>query len=118
MSAAALEDCRHAAPQPAGRSTDGPGSFGRLHGTVTLGCLRYVGSILSGDQEWILIEDDRHEVHRLKVGDYIGENSGVIRAIDGDFIYIEQSVPLRGGAGHEPLMVKLPKTKGAPGSHR
>jgi Tfp pilus assembly protein PilP len=73
-----------------------------------------VGSIVSGGQEWVLVQDDHGGIHRLRVGDYIGENSGVIRAIDGDFIYVEQLVPASGGAPREPLIVKFPKTKGIP----
>jgi hypothetical protein len=72
---------------------DGPGSFGKLQDTVTLDCLAYVGSIGQAGAEQVLIRDDRGEVHRLRVGDYMGENSGVIRKIDADAIYIEQVLP-------------------------
>jgi type IV pilus assembly protein PilP len=69
---------------------DGPGSFGRLQDTVTLGCLTYLGTIGNDKTLQALVRDDRGEIHRMRVGDYMGENSGVIRKIEEGAITIEQ----------------------------
>lgn len=71
---------------------DGPGSFGELHNTVTLDCLKYVGSIHKEEAEHVLIKDEQGKVHTLRLGSYIGENSGVIAKIEHDVITIEQTV--------------------------
>lgn len=84
---AAQAECRRIVPKPDFNQTDGPGSFGRLHGTVTLDCLRYVGSVSINGVEWVLIRDERGEVHRLRPGDYMGP--GVIGRIDAEAIYLD-----------------------------
>jgi hypothetical protein len=86
---------------------DGPGSFGELQDTVTLDCLTYVGSIQQDKQELVLIRDERGVVHRLRVGDYVGEHTGVIRKIDRDAIYIEQTLKYQGKV--ESVTVRFPK---------
>jgi hypothetical protein len=86
---------------------DGPGSFGELQDTVTLDCLTYVGSIQKDNRELVLIRDERGVVHRLGVGDYMGENTGVIAKIDRDAIYVEQHV--RGNGKVESVTVRFPK---------
>lgn len=86
---------------------DGPGSFGALHGTVTLDCLRYAGSISQGGVEHVLIRDETGVIHRLKTGDYMGENAGVISSIDASHIHIEQLV--KQGGELRSVMVKFPK---------
>ncbi len=104
-------DCVRHKPAPPAAGTapafDGPGSFGALHDTVTLDCLRYVGSLERGGQEHVLIRDETGVVHRLKAGDYIGENAGVIRRIDAEYIHIEQIV--KRGAELQSFVVKFPK---------
>lgn len=75
---------------------DGPGSFGELQDTVTLDCLAYVGSIQRGEKEYVLIKDERGVVHSLSVGDYVGENTGMIMKISHDAIYIEQNIRRNG----------------------
>lgn len=97
------------APPAAGSAPafDGPGSFGALHGTVTLDCLRYVGSLERNGVEQVLIRDETGVIHRLKVGDYMGENAGVIRSIDADHIHIEQVVKRTGEL--QTFVVKFPK---------
>jgi len=87
LAAVADTDCRRLPIKPNPEQLDGPGSFGKLHGTVTLGCLRYVGSLTRDGVEWVLIRDERGEVHRLKVGYYMGP--GVISAIDAEFIHLD-----------------------------
>jgi len=86
---------------------DGPGSFGEPQDTVTLDCLTYVGSIQKDEQELVLIRDERGVVHRLRVGDYMGENTGVIARIDRDAIYIEQRISRNGEV--EAVTVRFPK---------
>jgi Tfp pilus assembly protein PilP len=86
---------------------DGPGSFGELQDTVTLDCLSYVGSIQKDSHELVLIRDERGVVHRLRVGDYMGENTGVIARIDRDAIYIEQRISRNGEV--ETVTVRFPK---------
>lgn len=97
-------------PQPSNvaPSFDGPGSFGALHETVTLACLRYAGSIQKDGIELVLIQDERGVVHQLRLGSYVGENNGVITGIDRDTIYITQLVNRNGR--YEKKVVKFPKS--------
>ena len=71
---------------------DGPGAFGELQDTLTLGCLKYVGSVQKTGKEHLLIEDDKGKVHVLGIGHYMGENSGMIAKIDAVYIYVRQIV--------------------------
>lgn len=107
LSTNAAAECVRWKPTPrppnAAPEFDGPGSFGALHETVTLDCLRYVGSIRKGGVELVLIRDDRGTVHQLRLGSYIGENSGVITKIDRDAITITQLVK-RGGRIEERIV--------------
>jgi hypothetical protein len=86
---------------------DGPGSFGKLQDTVTLDCLKYVGSIQKNGAEHVLIKDETGIVHTLQLGSYMGENSGVIVRIDRDAIYLKQLVKRNGELGE--LIIKFPK---------
>jgi hypothetical protein len=88
---AAAAECRRI-PTGQGQDLDGPGSFGALDGTVTLDCLKYVGSIEQNGAEYVLIRDERDTVHRLRIGDRMGENGGVISRIDKDAIYVNQYI--------------------------
>lgn len=87
LASLAYGECRRLPIKPNPHQTDGPGSFGKLHGTVTLDCLTYVGSLTREGVEWVLIRDERGEVHRLRTGSYMGP--GVISAIDGEFIHLD-----------------------------
>ena len=71
---------------------DGPGAFGPLHNTLTLDCLRYIGSIKSAKRKLVLVVDDKGKQYTLRVGDYIGENSGTLKSVTDDFLVIEQIV--------------------------
>jgi Tfp pilus assembly protein PilP len=86
---------------------DGPGSFGELQNTVTLDCLKYVGSIEKNGMEHVLIKDERGKVHVLRRGSYMGENHGVISKIDSDGIYINQLIERNGQ--WEEVIVRFPK---------
>jgi hypothetical protein len=102
----AAAECRRT-PVGQGQELDGPGSFGALDGTVSLDCLKYVGSIQLRDTEYVLIQDERGTVHRLTTGDRMGENGGVISRIDNDTIYVQQRLK-RAGKWHD-TVVKFPK---------
>ena len=96
--------CKRLKPAPASPPQfDGPGSFGPLHETLTLGCLRYVGSIASGERAYALLRDEAGTVHRVRVGDAVGERSGRVIAID------EQAVTIEQLAAGVPRRVRLPK---------
>lgn len=102
-------ECVRYQPPPPGTppELDGPGSFGELQDTVTLACLKYVGSSIKRGVEYVKIQDDLGKVHELKVGDYMGENTGLIVKIDRDAIHLRQMV--KRGEDWEPLAVKFPK---------
>ena len=63
---------------------------------MTLDCLKYVGSVISKGAEHVLIKDEKGKVHELKLGSYMGENSGLISKIDRDAIYLDQVVSRNG----------------------
>ena len=87
---------------------DGPGSFGELQDTVTLDCLKYVGSIQAEKgNEFVFIQDERGKIYRLHRGSYMGENTGIIKKIDAGAIYISQLVSRNGQ--WEEVIVKFPK---------
>jgi hypothetical protein len=90
---------------------DGPGSFGELQDTVTLDCLKYVGSVQKNGIEHVLIRDEKGKVHVLRPGNFMGENTGVITKIDHNTIYIRQLVPRNGD--WEKVVVKFAKQRGA-----
>ncbi len=71
---------------------DGMGAFGPLHNTLSLDCLRYLGQIEAGKRQAALVEDDKGNHYTLRVGSYLGENNGVLRAIFPDRLLIEQNV--------------------------
>ena len=106
---AKADDCTHFTKRMA-TDFDGPGAFGELQDTVTLACLKYVGSIGQAGDEQVLIQDDRGKIHRMRVGSYMGEYTGVIEKIDDDFIYIAQSVPQSSGAFRK-VLVKFPRKR-------
>jgi Pilus assembly protein, PilP len=86
---------------------DGPGSFGPLQDTVTLDCLTFIRSIQKGDTEYAVVADERGATYEVKVGSYMGENTGLILKMDRDFIYLRQMVPK--GDGWEERMINFPK---------
>ena len=97
-------DSRHPNSPP---SFDGPGSFGELQDTVTLDCLKYVGSMTKDGKEVVLIRDDQGKIHQLAVGSYMGENTGAIEKIDDQTIYIKQVI--KRGDDFATVTVKFPK---------
>ena len=109
LSYSASAECVRYQPPPEGKPPDfdGPGSWGKLQDTVTLDCLRYVGSIERNGEEYVLIEDERGDIHELRNGDYMGENSGFIVEIGPDVIYVLQLV--NRNDDWRPLLVRFPK---------
>ena len=110
FTAPAWAECVRYKPPPPSNGPpdfDGPGSFGELQDTVTLDCLRYVGSIEKQGDEHVLIKDERGTIHVLRTGSFVGENTGMIKKIDADAIYIEQIVSRNGE--WKPIIVKFPK---------
>ena len=74
---------------------------------MTLDCLRYVGSVERKGKEQVLIRDERGRIYELKLGSFMGENTGRIVKIDADTIYVEQLV--RRGDEWQSVIVKFPK---------
>lgn len=102
-------ECVRYKPPPKGTppDPDGPGSWGELQDTVTLDCLRYVGSIEWNGKEHVLIRDERGKLHKLQLGDFMGENTGRIVKIDAAAIYVEQIV--KRNDEWQPVLVTFPK---------
>jgi hypothetical protein len=111
FSAGAAAECvRWKPPLPSSSASpdlDGPGSFGALQDTVTLDCLKYVGSIQKNGVEHVRIKDERGKVHVLRRGGYVGENHGFISRIDSEIIYINQLIQRNGE--WEEVIVKFRK---------
>lgn len=100
---------RYHKPTDAPPGFDGPGSFGALQDTVTLECLKYVGTIRNSGLEQALIQDELGQMYTLNIGSYMGENTGVIVRIEDDAIYIKQAIRL--GDKWQESIVKLGKSK-------
>lgn len=58
-----------------------------------LDTLSMVGILEQGDQLWGLIKDPQNIVHRVQVGNYMGQNEGKILKIDESAIYLVEIVP-------------------------
>jgi hypothetical protein len=91
LAGSALAECRRLPVRQNPNVLDGPGSFGPLHGTLTLDCLTYAGSMNRDGKEWVLLKDEQGTVHRVGVGSYVGP--GVITKIDAEFIHVEVFAP-------------------------
>lgn len=104
---AAAAECKQAneSPPPGQAPAVATGS---PHGTAALDCLKYVGSIETNGVEHVLIRDDDGTIRRLRVGDSMGENGGVISRIDANSIYITQHAQ-RGKGSRKDVVVKFPK---------
>lgn len=58
-----------------------------------LDTLRMVGVLEQGDNLWGLIEDPKQAVHRIKVGNYMGQNEGAITGITEGEIFLVEIIP-------------------------
>jgi len=52
-----------------------------------------VGTLKKQNTTWGLVEDETGLVHVIKVGDYIGQNSGKVKSISENAIYLVETVP-------------------------
>ena len=59
--------------------------------------LQFVGVLSGADQAWGLIQDTKGQVHRVAVGDYVGEHDGQVQQIDANEIVLEELIPKAGG---------------------
>lgn len=59
----------------------------------SLDSLRMVGVLEQGDNLWGLIEDPKQVVHRVKVGNYLGQNEGAITGINEGEIFLVEIIP-------------------------
>lgn len=57
-----------------------------------LDTLRYVGQLIADGKEWAIITSPDMIVHRVKVGNYLGQNYGRITAIQEDKILITETI--------------------------
>lgn len=58
-----------------------------------LDTLRMVGVLEQGENLWGLIEDPKQVVHRVQVGNYMGQNEGNITGISEGEIYLVEIIP-------------------------
>ncbi len=58
-----------------------------------LDTLRMVGILEQQDNMWGLIKDSQNVVHRVQVGNYMGQNEGRITAIDDSSITLIEIIP-------------------------
>ena len=58
-----------------------------------LDTLRMVGVLEQGDNMWRLIEDPKQVVHRIKVGNYMGQNEGHVTGISESEIFLVEIIP-------------------------
>jgi len=58
-----------------------------------LDTLSMVGLLEQGDQLWGLIKDSQNTVHRVQVGNYMGQNEGRIIDINESAVYLVEIIP-------------------------
>jgi hypothetical protein len=75
-----------------GPDVDGPGSFGKLHDTLTLDCLRFVETMKAKGSLLAVLVDEKGRKYQVGPGDWIGENSGKITELTEQRITITQVV--------------------------
>ena len=61
--------------------------------TFPLDTLSMVGTLEQGNNAWGLIKDPKNVVHRVQIGDYIGQNEGHIINITEVKIYLVEILP-------------------------
>ena len=104
VAADAHAECMRVVPKsPNHVDVDGPGAFGPLQDTVSLGCLQFTSVVGSGHNIQANLVDETGVAYRVSVGEYIGENTGRISEITKDRITIVQLVK---GADNEWVEVK------------
>ena len=89
----AQEACMRLVERTAERpSLDGPGAFGELNNTLTLGCLTYTGYTEVGSIRVALLKDEKGRMYSVKTPDYVGENHGHVTNVTPEFVEIQQLV--------------------------
>lgn len=64
----------------------------------SLDSLRMVGTIGISQKRWALIKDNKGEVHRVTIGDYMGLDFGQVTTVSNGFVELNEIVPNgRGG---------------------
>lgn len=58
-----------------------------------LDALRMVGTIVQKGDTWALIKDPSGTIHRVQVGNYMGQNQGKIVAITGQSVKLRELIP-------------------------
>ncbi|MDH5610952.1 MAG: pilus assembly protein PilP [Gammaproteobacteria bacterium] len=58
-----------------------------------LDTLSMVGTLEQNDNSWGLIKDPQNVVHKVKLGDYMGQNEGRVTGITETSIYLVEIVP-------------------------
>ena len=58
-----------------------------------LDTLRMVGVLEQGDNLWGLIEDPKQVVHRVRIGNYMGQNEGHVTSISESEIFLVEIIP-------------------------
>ena len=61
--------------------------------TYPLDTLKYVGQLVTGGKEWAIVTSPDSIVHRVKLGDHLGDNYGEIVQILENKVEIEESIP-------------------------
>ncbi len=59
----------------------------------SLDTLKMVGTFSNASFEWALVQDLENIVHRVEIGDFLGQNRGKIIAISDDRIEISEMIP-------------------------
>lgn len=82
------------APASEGKVIDNPSKDRNLEALeqYPLDTLRYVGQLTADGKDWAIITSPDLIVHRVKVGNYLGQNYGQIIAIQEDKILITETI--------------------------
>ena len=86
----AQAECKRFKTQKTKPGYDGPGSFSSLHNTLTLDCLTLVNIGTINGTRVAVIKDETSKNYFIKLGDYMGENSGQVVEILEHTLVIEQ----------------------------
>ena len=74
----------------------------------TIASLFMVGSLSQGGDDWSLIEDPQGNIHRVKVGSYLGHNHGRVVETGKDYVVVvEVLADGNGGWTNRPRIIEL-----------
>lgn len=78
----------------------------------SISAIAMVGTMAKNNQLWALVNDGTGNIHRVKVGNYMGRNQGRISNVTNTQIELVEIVPDGGGGWFErPQVVKLVESK-------